>query len=144
MYHLISTEDKIKALKEAKRIVKETGYIFISYCANEYAVIAHGFKDNYIKESVKNNELDSDYKVISKDTDLYSFVRLDDIDLLNKETSLKREKVLSQDGPAEYLKKEINKMDNETFELFLKYHYITCERKELIGAGRHILDIVKK
>ncbi|MBR3117384.1 MAG: class I SAM-dependent methyltransferase [Bacilli bacterium] len=144
MYHLISTEDKIKALKEAKRIVKETGYIFISYCANEYAVIAHGFKDNYIKESVKNNELDSDYKVISKDTDLYSFVRLDDIDLLNKETSLKREKVLSQDGPAEYLKKEINKMDNETFELFLKYHYSTCERKELIGAGRHILDIVKK
>ena len=144
MYHLISTENKIKALKEAKRIVKETGHIFISYCANEYAVITHGFKDSFIKESIKNNELDSNYKIISKEKDLYSFVRIDDIDYLNKEAGLTREIVLSQDGPAEYLKKEINKMDDETFDLFLKYHYSTCERKELLGAGRHILDIVKK
>ena len=35
-------------------------------------------------------------------------------------------------------------MDDEEFELFLKYHYSTCERKELLGAGRHILDILKK
>ena len=30
MYHLISEEDKIKALNEAKRVTKK--YIFISYC----------------------------------------------------------------------------------------------------------------
>ena len=31
MYHLISFEDKVKALNEAKRVVKDNGYIFISY-----------------------------------------------------------------------------------------------------------------
>jgi putative protease len=42
----------------------------------------------------------------------------------------------------EYYKKEINQMDDESFELFLKYHLATCEREELLGAGRHILDIL--
>ena len=49
MYHLISNEDKIKALSEAKRIVKENGLIFISYYMNEYAIITHGFMENTIK-----------------------------------------------------------------------------------------------
>lgn len=144
MYHLIRFKDKIKALKEAKRVVKDNGYIFISYCLNEYAVITHGFKDNYIKEAINNNELNNKFKIISKDKDLYSFVRLKDINKLNKEVGLKRIKAISQDGPAEYLKKEINKMDDETFDYFLKYHYSICESMELLGAGRHLLDILKK
>lgn len=142
LYHLIDINDKLKAINEAKRIVKKNGLIFISYCLNEYAVITHGFKDNYIKEELKN--LDNNYKIISNDNDLYSFVRLEDIDYLTNKSHLTRVKIISQDGPAEYLKKEINKMDEETFNLFLNYHYSTCERKELLGAGRHILEILKK
>ena len=144
MYHLIDTEDKIKALNEAKRIVKKNGYIFISYCMNEYAVITHGIKEGFLKESIKNQELNKEFKIISKPTDLYSFVRLEDIDYINKKSNVKRIKIISQDGPTEYLKKEINKMDNETFDLYLKYHMSTCERKELLGSGRHILDIIQK
>ena len=47
MYHLLTIEEKIQALKEAKRITKVNGYIFISYCMNEYAIIKHGFIDNF-------------------------------------------------------------------------------------------------
>ncbi len=142
MYHLISFNDKIRALNEAKRVCKTGGLIFISYCLNEYAIITHGFKDNYIKEEINN--IDNDFKIISKDNDLYSFVRIEDINNLKNICKLKRVKIISQDGPTEYLKKEINKMDDETFNLFLKYHYSICEKKELLGAGRHILDILKK
>lgn len=144
MYHLISLEDKIKALNEAKRVTKPNGLIFISYCMNEYAVITHGFIDNNINESLKNNLLDKDFKITPVETDLYSFVRLQDINKLNKECNVKRVKILNQDGSAEYIKKTINKMDKETFNNFLNYHFKTCEYKELLGAGRHILDIVKK
>ena len=38
----------------------------------------------------------------------------------------------------------LNKMDDETFELFIKYHLATCERQELIGASSHTIDILKK
>ena len=144
LYHLISIEDKVKAVLEAKRVLKKGGYIFISYCANEYGIITHGFKDNYIKKSLDNNEIDSSFKIISKEEDLYSFVRIEDINYIRNKCNLKRVKILSQDGPAEYLKKEINSMDEDTFNIFFNYHLKTCERKELLGAGRHILDILKK
>ena len=141
MYHLMTMEDKIKALSEAKRIVKKNGYIFISYCMNEYAVITHGFIDKHIKDAITNNEIDNEYRVTN---DLYSFVRIEDIDYIKESCDLKRELILSQDGPTEYIKKIVNSMDEEEFNLYIKYHFNTCERKELLGAGRHILDIVQK
>ena len=38
----------------------------------------------------------------------------------------------------------LNAMTPETFETFMKYHLSTCERPELLGAGAHTLDILKK
>lgn len=140
MYHLLTIDEKIKALNEAKRITKTGGYIFISYCMNEYAIIKHGFIDGFITKS--SSLIDENFKIIKDE--LYSYVRLEDIDYLKDKLNLKRSLIISQDGPAEYLKKEINKMTEEEFNLFLNYHLKTCERPELLGAGRHILDILKK
>ena len=144
LYHLITTEDKLKALKEAKRIVKNGGYILISYYMNEYAIITHGFKDNNILSAIKNNEVDNSFHITPKKTDLYSMVRLEDINYLKDELNLTRVKILSQDGPSDYIRKVINKMDDETFNIYLKYHLSTCERRELLGASSHVLDILKK
>lgn len=144
LYHLITTEEKLKALKEAKRIVKNGGYILISYYMNEYAIITHGFKDNNILSAIKNNEVDNNFHITPKKTDLYSMVRLEDINYLKDELNLTRVKILSQDGPSDYIRKVINKMDDETFNIYLKYHLSTCERRELLGASSHVLDILKK
>lgn len=144
MYHLISMDDKIKALNEAKRITKENGLIFISYCMNEYALLTYGFKENNIIECIKNNIVDNSYHITPKDNDLYSMVRLEDINYLKDQTNLKRIRIIAQDGPSEYMKDIINKMDDEVFKYYLDYHYKTCERIELLGASRHILDILKK
>ena len=43
MYHLLSKEEKLQALKEAKRVTKKDGFIFVSYYMNEYAIISYGF-----------------------------------------------------------------------------------------------------
>lgn|SRR5574344_312135 len=144
LYHLINEEDKVKALEEAKRILKPNGYILISYCMNEYAVITYAFKENNIKDCILNNMLDENYHCLAKDNDLYSMVRLEDINRLNDKVSLKRIKIVAQDGATEYMKDIINKMDDETFKIYLDYHFSTCERLELLGSSRHILDILKK
>ena len=141
MYHLINKDEKIKALNEAKRVTKKNGLIFISYCMNEYALITHGFIENEILNEL--DKIDNNYKIISKSNDLYSFVRLEDINELNKIVNLKRIKIISQDGPTEYLKKVINKMDKDTYNKYIDYHLKTCEDKYLLGASRHLLDILK-
>lgn len=144
MYHLISKDEKLKALKEAKRVLKKDGIIMIAYCMNEYSVLTYGFKEQHIKECLKNNMLDKDYHCISKDSDLYSVVRIEDINELNNLVSLERIKIITPDGPANYMRKILNQMDDETFNEFLSYHFSTCERQDLIGAAAHTLDILKK
>lgn len=144
MYHLCDKESQLKALKEAKRIAKKDGIIMVAYCMNEFAVITHGFKDNQIKKCLENNMLDETFHCLAKPTDLYNVVRLDDIKKLNKEAELERIKIITPDGPANYIRDILNKMDDETFKLFIKYHLSICERKEMLGAAAHTLDILKK
>lgn len=144
LYHLISMDEKIKAINEAKRVLKKNGLIFISYYMNDYAVMKHGFIDKYIKYAMDNNCLDKDYKIISKNNDLYSMVRLEDINYLKKVCDLKRVKIILQDGLTDYFRKEINSLSEEEFNLYLDYHFKICEKKEFLGTSSHILDILKK
>ena len=144
MYHLIDKKAKVKALEEAKRVLKDDGIIFISYIMNDYAIIKHGFMDNNIIDAIKSNMIDNNFKIISKDTDLYSYVRLEDINELNEITNLKRIKIIAQDGATDYIRPYINKMDEKVFKLYINYQLKICEKKEMIGASSHLLDIVKK
>lgn len=143
MYHLITKEEKIKALNEAKRITKKNGIIMVAYCMNDYAILIHGFRDNNILSAINNNDINEYFHVTPKNTDLYSRVTIDDINELNKLVNLQRIKIISPDGASNYMRNVLNKMDDNTFNLFIKYHLSTCERQDLIGAGAHTLDILK-
>ena len=144
MYHLIPKEDKILALNEAKRVTKKGGKIIIAYCMNNYSVITYGFKENHILECLENGTINKDFKTISRLENLYSYVDIEDIDELNEICNLKRIKIVAQDGPTDYMRQVLNKMDEETFKVFIDYHLATCERYELLGASSHTLDILEK
>lgn len=144
MYHLYKFEDKAKALQEAKRVTKVGGVILVAYLMNEYSVITYGFKENNIRTSIENGKLSEDFHVLSEPEDLYDYVRIDDINKLNEEVGLQRIKLIAADGPANYMRPTLNAMDEETFEIFIKYHLTTCERPDLLGASAHTLDILMK
>lgn len=144
MYHLFDFADKVKALSEAKRVTKPGGVILVAYCMNEYGVITYGFKENHIKECLQKNKLTEDFHCIQEPADLYDYVRLEDINALNEVAGLCRIKIISADGPADYLRPVLNAMDEESFDAFLQYHLATCERQELVGAGAHTVDILRK
>ena len=144
MYHLYNHDDKLKALSEAKRVTKKGGIILVAYIMNEYSVITYCFKQNHIKECIENGKLTNDFHCISEDEDLYDYVRLEDIGRLNDDAGLERIKIISADGPSDYIRSVLNDMDDETFELFVEYHLATCERPELLGACAHTIDILRK
>ncbi|MCM1159461.1 MAG: methyltransferase domain-containing protein [Clostridium sp.] len=144
MYHLYTMEDKLQALTEAKRVTKKGGVILVAYCMNEYCVLTYAFKEGHIKECLEQGRLTEDFHSLAEEKDLYDYVRIEDINRLNEETGLTRIKLISPDGPADYMRPVLNAMDEETFDLFMQYHLATCERQELIGAGAHTLDILRK
>ncbi|MCX4364155.1 MAG: class I SAM-dependent methyltransferase [Bacilli bacterium] len=144
MYHLISMDEKLAALKEAKRITKKDGIIFVAYIMDDYRLITHGFKEKNIKESKMQGLLSDDYHIVPKSNDLYSSLRLNEIDELNRLANLKRIKIITPDGPSNYIRPYLNKLDDDEFSLFMEYHLKNCERLDLMGAAAHTLDILKK
>lgn len=139
MYHLYEEADRLKALSEAKRITKK--YIFVTYLMNDYSVIEYAFIENHYKEI--KDKLDENYHIDDPDG-LFFQVRIEDIDKLNNELNLKLIKRFASDGPSDYIRSSINALDEETFNAYIDYHLKTCERKELLGASSHIVDILKK
>jgi ubiquinone/menaquinone biosynthesis C-methylase UbiE len=152
MYHLFGFEDKNKALGEAKRVTKSGGVILVAYCMNEYGVITYGFKERHVLECKQKGRFTPDFKTISNPSELYDYMRIEDIDKLNEsqgkannpDSWLERIKIISPDGPANYMRSFLNQLNDEEFEEFIQYQMATCERMDLIGAGAHTVDILRK
>ena len=143
MYHLFTYEDKKKALLEASRVTKKDGTILVAYILNDYSILVHGFRDGYIKEAMQQGLVDNNFKTHSTIKELYDYMTLDDIDFLTQDVGLERLKMIAADGPADYMRPVLKHMDEETFDLFIQYHLLNCERKELLGASAHVVDILK-
>lgn len=143
MYHLLSFEDKLAALLEAKRVAKNGGLIFISYIMNDYAIILHGFRDCNIIKSLSDGRVDEKFNIIPDSKDLYSYVRIEEIDKLKESAGLHRELIVAQDGPTDYMRSTINKMDEDEFNLFIQYVKSIAQRPEMLGSSSHVMDILR-
>ena len=143
LYHLHGDEEKLKALAEARRITKKGGYILVAYVMNDYSVIQYCFKDHHWKEVADKGGLTEDFHTVCTEEDLYDYVRLEDINRLNTAAGLERVKIISADGAADYMRRELNEMSEEEFEAFCRYQLSVCERPELLGASSHLVDILR-
>lgn len=143
MYHLHGDENKCKALKEAQRITKPDGIILVAYVMNDYSVISYFFKEHKWTSEVLNKGLTEDFHTICTEDDLYDYVRLEDVNRINQKCEIERLTVFAPDGPADYMRKELNEMSENEFQAFLKYQLAVCERPELLGASSHIVDVLR-
>ena len=144
MYHLLEKEEQRKALEEAKRVVREGGFIFVAYIMNEFSVITYAFKERHIREAMETGMLDENFHCTKTANDLYHMVRVEDLDELNDLVGLNRIQLIAADGAANYLRPYLNALDEEEFKYFIDYHLATCERADLMGASGHLVDILQK
>ena len=144
MYHLHKTEDKLKVLAEAKRVAKPGAILFVGYVMNEYAILLYCFRERKILECIEKKTLTPDFHAVTNDEDdLYSYVRLEDLDELNELSNLERVGIFAPDGAADYMRRELNALSEEEFKHFLEYQLAVCERPELLGASSHVVDILR-
>ena len=143
MYHLHTDEDRLRVFSEAKRVTRKGGFILAAYVMNEYSMIEYCFKKGKIAELIKSGAVTQDFKTVSGPDDLYSYLRLEDINRMNEKTGLERIKIIAADGPSDYMRRELNAMDDETFDLFIKFQLCNAERSDLLGASSHTVDILK-
>ncbi|MER0282532.1 class I SAM-dependent methyltransferase [Clostridioides difficile] len=147
LYHLYSIEDKQQALREAIRVTKQGGVIFAAYVISDGCLLDEGFKRSNINvaEYVEKGLIDSlTFDTKSESKDLFELVRKEDIDNLMSIFPVTRLHYVASDGCALFMREAVDTMDNDTFELYLKYHFATCEREDLLGVTSHAIDIFRK
>lgn len=144
LYHLFGDEEKVKALSEAKRVTKPGGLIFVAYLMNEYSILSYCFDEDRIGELMEKGFVDKEFHIQSQEGELYDYIRLDDINRLNEKAGLERVTIFSPDGAADYMRTRLNRMNDDTFARFIEYQKCISERPELIGAGSHTVDILRR
>lgn len=143
MYHLYTQEDKVKALQEARRVTRPNGIIMVAYLMNEYSIITYAFKERHILECIEKGMITEDFHVKTKPEDLYDYVRLEDINVLNEKTGVTRIQIIAADGAADYMRPYLNALTDEEFDYYKKYQLTICERPELLGSSAHTVDILR-
>ena len=143
LYHLIGDSEKLKALNEAKRVTKPGGLIFVAYLMNEYSILSYCFDEDRIGGLLERGAVDGNFHIQAQKDELYDYVRIDDINRLDKAAGLERVTIFSPDGAADYMRTRLNRMSDETFAHFIEYQKKISERADLIGAGSHVVDVVK-
>lgn len=143
LYHLHAAKEKTAALKEAMRITKKGGIIMAAYLLNDYSIISYCFAEDRICALMADGKVSADFHVQPEKDALYDYVRLEDIDALNACVGIKRLKLFSPDGPADFIRKQLNSMSEATFQKFIQYQMQNAARPELLGAGSHLVDVLK-
>ena len=147
LYHLYNKQDKQQALREAIRVTKRGGIIFAAYIIADSCILDQGFKRGgfNIADYIERGLIDPEtFATHSEPKDLFELVRKEDIDDFMGCFDVTRLHYVASDGYAQCMHEAVDAMDDATFELYLKYHFATCEREDLAGMTSHSLDIFRK
>ena len=145
MYHLFTIPEQLEALSEAIRVTRKGGVIFAAYCGNEATMVQYCFGRGMIMEQRYRDLVDPvTFKASSDPAELFQLYRKEDIDRLMRVFPVTRLHYIGTDMATNYMRQVVDEMDDELFDLYLKYHFAICERSDLVGASHHILDIFRK
>jgi len=145
MYHLFTVEDQHQALAEAIRVTKKGGVIFAAYCNNDATMVQTCFGRGLIRDEHFRALIDPvTFRARSTPAELFQLNRKEDADALISGLPVKRLHYLGTDMATCFIKDCVDAMDDEMFELYLRYHFSICERPDMVGATHHMLDILRK
>ncbi len=145
MYHLFTEKDKRAALSEAVRVTKRGGILMVAYCVADPSVLMHGFIRGNIHSLIEIGLVDPEtFHASSRPQEVFELHRKEDIDRLMADFPTERLYYIATDLYTRHMDGAVDAMDEETFELYVKYHLTICERPDMVGLSHHTLDIRRK
>ena len=145
MYHLFTREEQQKALSEAIRVTKPGGILFVSYCMGDASVLTYGFIRGHIQEILEKCMLDPEtFDTFSNPWDIFALYRKENIDALRQQFPVTQLHFIATDGYANHMRETLAQMDENVYQLYLKYHFSTSERQDMVGLSHHTLYVLRK
>ena len=147
LYHMFTIEDKRQTINEALRVTKPGGVVFAAYCMSDASLMLDGLKNNRfsIKDLINRGFINADtFETRSDPEMIFELVRKEHIDEIMKVYDVERLHFVATDLYTRHMREAIDAMDEDTFALYLRYHFAICERADMIGFSHHALDIFRK
>ena len=145
MYHLFEESDRRQALREAVRVTKKGGVIFAAYCMLDASILCYCFARNQLNELIREDRIDlQNFTQIRSRLDYFCLDRKESIDALREGLGVTQLHFVAADGYANHMREALAQMDEQTYEMYLRYHLTTCERPDMVGISHHTLDIFRK
>ena len=136
LYHLHEEADKLRCIKEAKRVCKPNGKIFFAFISNDMVILT-------MQQCQEDYLMNGDY---NKET-----FRLDDFPFVFHTPDHCRELLgkagiqicheVASDGASELLQDLVNGLDEASYQQYLRYHFYICEKPEFLGMSNHLLFV---
>lgn len=145
MYHLFTEEDQHKALSEALRVTKKGGILFSAYCGNDSTMVCYCFGQEMLRSEKYQRLVDPvTFKAIADPAETFVLYRREDVEALMAAYGVTRLHFVGSDMFTNYMREVVDSWDDAFFDTYLRYHFATCERADLLGASHHFLDICRK
>lgn len=148
MYHMFTEEERSCAISETFRLVRPGGVAGFAYCMMDPTAVQFlfGGRDGTVRarEYIDRGLVDlknGDFRLVSTPAELFQLYRVSDINRLMESAPGRRLHMVGTDMATNYIRPVIDAMDDETFSLWLRYHFSICEDPSLLGASHHILDL---
>ena len=135
--------DADKCIDESIRVCKKGGYIAFSYMNKFGNFVKLCAQENFIGRYPNQKLLNNMLKKGTDDEGIFFFTTPEEIEEKLKKHGLKIEHHLSTDGVTMHHHRIADYRDDE-FNLWLKFHLLTCEEPSIRGLGDHGLIICKK
>lgn len=146
LYHLADLEDRIRALVEARRVLKPGGVAFAAFL-NRYGLIRYLAKDEpdsiltnqeMINSVLATGDAHSEQYPASFSNFSY-WSRPDEIEPLMRDCGFEMLQMISAEGAVAYLDDGIQQLDTERWNAWVELNYRLGKQSDLYGAGIHLV-----
>lgn len=139
LYHLHGDEDRQKCISEAMRVCKPGGVAFFAYISNDMVILTElGYDEKYLLGST----YDHDSFKVEDFPFVFRTVEQCRAELGKAELEIIHE--VAADGLSELMASRINELNEESYAQYLRYHFYTCEKPEMLGHSNHLLFAARK
>ena len=149
VYSIKNFEERKLACREALRIVKSGGVVFIAFCLQDGPLIHEIFMNENPAAEIKTIGYDRENAIVTDNTGssriLDTIAEVDKLtDAVCSENNACKVCRFSQDGISQIIREYVNSMNEKSFNEWIQYLIATAERPEFMGFSDHVVQVLEK